>query len=99
MRGIFDVEAQDPIAVKSVNSPIQTYLVQRTKPRAFRIATRGIEGGNLDRIAASIEGPAKLDHGIITARNPGAAEKPTVESYARPAASQLRHVSGTAKRR
>lgn len=44
VRGIFDVETQDPIAVKGVNAPIQTYLVQRTKPRAFRIATRGIEG-------------------------------------------------------
>jgi class 3 adenylate cyclase/tetratricopeptide (TPR) repeat protein len=44
VRGIFDVEPQDPIAVKGVDTPIQTYLVQRAKPRAFRIATRGIEG-------------------------------------------------------
>ena len=44
VRGIFDVEPQDPIQVKGVDEPIQSYLVRRAKPRAFRIATRGIEG-------------------------------------------------------
>ncbi|GCL62988.1 ATP-binding protein [Pseudaquabacterium pictum] len=44
VRGLFDVEAQDPIQVKGVAAPLQTYLVQRTKPRSFRIVTRGIEG-------------------------------------------------------
>ena len=44
VRGIFDVEPQDPITVKGVDAPIQSYLVQRAKARAFRIASRGIEG-------------------------------------------------------
>ena len=44
VRGIFDVEPQDPIVVKGVDAPIQSYLVQQAKPRAFRIGTRGIEG-------------------------------------------------------
>ena len=44
VRGIFDVEPQDPIIVKGVEAPIQSYLVQRAKPRAFHIVTRGIEG-------------------------------------------------------
>ena len=44
VRGIFDVEAQDPINVKGVEAPIQTYLVQRARPRAFRVTNRGIEG-------------------------------------------------------
>jgi class 3 adenylate cyclase/tetratricopeptide (TPR) repeat protein len=44
VRGTFDVEPLDPITIKGVDAPIQTYLVQRAKPRAFRVATRGIEG-------------------------------------------------------
>ena len=44
VRGIFDVAPQDPITVKGLDAPIQSYLVQRAKPRAFRIANRGIEG-------------------------------------------------------
>ena len=44
VRGIFDVEPQEPLAVKGVDAPIQSYLVLRAKPRSFRIATRGIEG-------------------------------------------------------
>jgi predicted ATPase/class 3 adenylate cyclase len=44
VRGIFDVELQDPISVKGVDTPIRSYLVRRAKPRAFRIPSRGIEG-------------------------------------------------------
>ena len=55
VRGIFDVEPQDPIAVKGVDAPIQSYLVQRAKPRAFRIATRGIEGVDTRMIGRDAE--------------------------------------------
>jgi hypothetical protein len=44
VRGVFDVEQQPPIHVKGVGEPIVTFLVQRARPRAFRVATRGIEG-------------------------------------------------------
>jgi predicted ATPase/class 3 adenylate cyclase len=44
VRGVFDVEPQPPIVVKGVDEPVVTYLVQRLKPRAFRVRTRGIEG-------------------------------------------------------
>ena len=44
VRGVFDVEPQPPIPVKGVDEPVVTYLVLRAKPRAFRVATRGIEG-------------------------------------------------------
>ncbi len=44
VRGIFDVVAQAPMAVKGKAEPVQTYVVQRAKPRAFRMATRGVEG-------------------------------------------------------
>jgi len=44
VRGMFEVEAQERLAVKGVDAPVQTYLVRRAKPRSFRIRTRGIEG-------------------------------------------------------
>ena len=44
VRGMFEVEPQPPIQVKGVDEPIITYLVQRAKPRMFRVPTRGIEG-------------------------------------------------------
>ena len=44
VRGVFDVEPQDPLAVKGHEEPLRTYLVQRAKPRAFRLETGGVEG-------------------------------------------------------
>ena len=44
VRGMFDVEAQPPLSVKGVADSMVTYLVDRAKPRAFRIPSRGIEG-------------------------------------------------------
>jgi hypothetical protein len=44
IRGVFDVEEQAPLSVKGRDEPLVTYLVQRVKPRAFRVPTRGIDG-------------------------------------------------------
>ena len=44
VRGLFEVDVQEPMAVKGVDTPVQSYLVLRPKPRQFRIGTRGIEG-------------------------------------------------------
>ncbi len=44
VRGIFDPEAQAPLAVKGKVEPVQTYVVLQAKPRAFRMGTRGVEG-------------------------------------------------------
>ena len=44
VRGLFEMTAQPPLVVKGFANPVQTYLLQRARPRAFRIATRGIEG-------------------------------------------------------
>ncbi len=44
VRGVFDVIADAPLSVKGWDTPIQTYLVRRAKPRAFRVVTRGVEG-------------------------------------------------------
>jgi len=44
VRGVFDVQALEPMTVKGKAEPIQVYGVQRAKPRAFRKGTRGVEG-------------------------------------------------------
>ena len=44
VRGLFEVDAQEPMAVKGVDAPVHSYLVKSAKPRQFRIGTRGIEG-------------------------------------------------------
>ena len=44
VRGVFDVQVQTPITVKGKTEPLQTYVVQRVRPRAFRIGRRGVEG-------------------------------------------------------
>ena len=44
IRGIFSVTAQAPLPVKGKAEPVQTYVVRRAKPRAFRLTTRGVEG-------------------------------------------------------
>ena len=44
VRGVFDVQPQQPISVKGKSEPITTYLVERPKPRAFLVGTRGVEG-------------------------------------------------------
>ena len=44
VRGLFEVERQEPLAVKGVDEPIQSYLVLRAKARSFRLGSRGIEG-------------------------------------------------------
>ena len=44
VRGLFEVEPQEPLLVKGVDAPVSSYLVLRAKPRSFRIGTRGIEG-------------------------------------------------------
>ncbi len=55
VRGVFDVEPQPPIQFKGIDEPIVTYLVLRAKPRAFRVATRGIEGVDTRMIGRDAE--------------------------------------------
>jgi predicted ATPase/class 3 adenylate cyclase len=44
VRGVFDVQKQTPLMVKGKTEPLQTYVIQRVRPRAFRIGRRGVEG-------------------------------------------------------
>jgi len=44
VRGIFEIRKLDPIQVKGKDEPVQVYIVEREKPRTFRVTTRGVEG-------------------------------------------------------
>jgi predicted ATPase len=44
VRGVFDLEPQEPLIVKGKVESVLTYLVSRARPRAFRVPTRGVEG-------------------------------------------------------
>ncbi len=55
VRGVFEVEAQPPLTVKGQDEPLRTYLVLRARPRAFRVATRGIEGAETPLVGRDTE--------------------------------------------
>jgi class 3 adenylate cyclase/tetratricopeptide (TPR) repeat protein len=55
VRGLFEVEAQAPLAVKGVDAPVVSYLVRSARPRSFRIGTRGIEGVSTRMIGRDAE--------------------------------------------
>jgi class 3 adenylate cyclase/tetratricopeptide (TPR) repeat protein len=44
VRGVFDVSPEAPLKVKGKAEPLQTYLVEGAKPRAFRSDRRGVGG-------------------------------------------------------
>jgi class 3 adenylate cyclase/tetratricopeptide (TPR) repeat protein len=44
VRGVFDVQALESIQVRGKAEPIRVYVVERAKPRAFRVGTRGVQG-------------------------------------------------------
>ena len=44
VRGIFDVRELELQDERGRAEPVRTYIVERAKPRAFRVRTRGVEG-------------------------------------------------------
>jgi class 3 adenylate cyclase/tetratricopeptide (TPR) repeat protein len=44
IRGVFDVQPLGGVQVKGKAEPMRCYVILRAKPRAFRMATRGVEG-------------------------------------------------------
>jgi serine/threonine protein kinase/predicted ATPase len=44
VRGVFDVQPVELMAASGKPEPLFAYLVERAKPRAFRLRTRGVEG-------------------------------------------------------
>jgi class 3 adenylate cyclase/tetratricopeptide (TPR) repeat protein len=61
VRGVFDVLKQEPLVVKDKVEPVQTYLVQRAKPHAFRLELREIQGVETRMIGRDVELTALQD--------------------------------------
>jgi class 3 adenylate cyclase len=55
VRGLFEVEEQEPIQVKGREAPMRTYLVRSELPRAFHPATRGLPGGESPMVGREAE--------------------------------------------
>jgi class 3 adenylate cyclase len=55
VRGLFEVQALEPLSLKGLATPVQSYQVLRAKPRSFRIVNRGIEGVDTRTIDRSAE--------------------------------------------
>lgn len=55
VRGVFEVEMLDPITVKGKSEPIQVYLVIATRPRSFRVPTRGVVGIETKSVGRDLE--------------------------------------------
>ena len=55
VRGLFDTQPQESISVKGVEAPVRSWLVERLKPRQFRLPARGIEGRETPLVGRSDE--------------------------------------------
>jgi predicted ATPase/class 3 adenylate cyclase len=66
VRGRFDVVPQARLIVKGRSEPVQTYLVERAKPRAFPIGDRGVEGVATRMVGRDAE-LAALQHAYLDA--------------------------------
>jgi class 3 adenylate cyclase/tetratricopeptide (TPR) repeat protein len=55
VRGLFDVQAQPPLQVKGKAEPVQSYLVEGAKERAWRMGSRGVEGVETRMIGREVE--------------------------------------------
>jgi predicted ATPase/class 3 adenylate cyclase len=61
VRGAFEVQPLKPISVKGKAEPVQVYVVERAKPRAFRAGTRGVEGVETPMVGRHAELGSLLD--------------------------------------
>lgn len=68
VRGIFDVTPLDPIEVKGKSDPVSVYVVNASRPRSFRVTTRGVEGLETRTIGREIE-LSKMQEALDSAMN------------------------------
>lgn len=81
VRGLFDVQPLEPVQVKGKAEPIQVYLVEQAKPRAFHLGTRGVEGVETPMVGR--EGPLRqLQEALRAAMAEGAHQVVTIAGEA-----------------
>jgi ABC-type oligopeptide transport system substrate-binding subunit/class 3 adenylate cyclase len=90
VRGVFDVQPQEPLRVKGRREPVRTYLVQRAKPRAFRKGMRGVEGIETRMIGRDAE-LSHLQDAFYTAMEDSELQMATVVGDAGVGKSRLLH--------
>ena len=77
VRGIFDLQALEPVTVKGKTGPLQVYRVLGAKPRAFRLGTRGVAGVETRLVGREGE-LARLQDGLQSVLEEGALQMVTV---------------------
>jgi ABC-type oligopeptide transport system substrate-binding subunit/class 3 adenylate cyclase len=90
VRGVFEVKPQPPLAVKGKAEPVQTYLVEGAKPRAFRKPVRGVEGVETRMVGREAE-LKHLQDAFLTTREDSELQKVTVTGEAGVGKSRLLH--------
>ena len=55
VRGLFEIDAGQPLSLANDEAPIATYVVKEAKPRAFRLKTRGVEGIETHMVGRNVE--------------------------------------------
>lgn len=55
VRGMFETTPEPPLAIKGVDAPVASHLVQRARPRAVRTQARGIDGVTTRMVARDAE--------------------------------------------
>jgi ABC-type oligopeptide transport system substrate-binding subunit/class 3 adenylate cyclase/ribosomal protein L40E len=90
VRGVFDVLPQEPLTVKGKRQPVQTYVVERAKPRAFRKPMRGVEGIETRMIGREAE-LKRLQEAFFTAMEDRELQMATIVGEAGVGKSRLLH--------
>ncbi len=69
IRGVFDVEALQPLTVKGKAEPLRAYVVKAAKARAFRLRSRGVEGVETSTVGREEEFAAlcRAFHHVVSA--------------------------------
>ena len=69
VRGVFDTQALEPVALKGKAEPLQVYVVLNAKPLAFPVSTRGVEGIETRTIGRDTELKALQEEFIEVTQN------------------------------
>lgn len=72
VRGVFDVQEEQPVIVRGRGEPVRVYTVLAAKRQAFRLSTRGVEGIETRMIGRESELKSLMDmfHETIEEREP-----------------------------
>jgi len=88
MRGVFEVQPHEPIAAKGFPEPVKVYLVERARPRSFRVPMLGVEGIETRMVGRQAE-IKYLQDTLLTAIEDGEGQVVTISGEAGVGKSRL----------